>query len=174
MQTKIYTRVNTAYLELFWSLFPSIRTEYGKIWSISPYSFQKRKNIDHNNPDYGHFSLSAKYITAVEDARYNIFPSNICSNNFLICFGNYKDVHHMNIWRLSLSVWLFAFLSSSDTFLRLQTPNLPTEKRSLFSEVINLTNIILIAPATNAVSEKSFSTIRPLIKSLERNGKILN
>ena len=38
--------------------------------------------------------------------------------------------------------------------------NLSTEKRFLFSEVIKLIKIILIAPATNAISGGSFSTLK--------------
>ena len=37
--------------------------------------------------------------------------------------------------------------------------NLSTEKRFLFSEVIKLIKIILNAPAPNAISERSFSTL---------------
>ena len=74
----------------------------------------------------------------------------------------------MDIWR-SLSVWLSGFFSSSDTFLRLHTRNLPTEKRSLFSEVIHLIKTILIDPAKNAISEKSFSTIRPTMTDSRLN-----
>ena len=35
-----------------------IRTEYGEIPSISPYSVQMRENADQNNSEYGHFSRS--------------------------------------------------------------------------------------------------------------------
>ena len=46
------------YSELFWSAFSRIRTEYGVIRSISPYSARKRENADQNNSEYGHFSRS--------------------------------------------------------------------------------------------------------------------
>ena len=62
-----------------------------------------------------------------------------------------------NIWRL-LCIWLSAFSSSSDPFLRLPTRNLSTENSSKFSEVIHLIKVILIAPVTNAILERSFST----------------
>ena len=48
-------RKKCPYLELFWSAFSCIRTEYREIRSISPYSVQKRKNGDQNNSEYGHF-----------------------------------------------------------------------------------------------------------------------
>ena len=47
------------YLELFWSAFSRIRTEYGDILLISPYSVQMWENANQNNSEYGHFSRSA-------------------------------------------------------------------------------------------------------------------
>ena len=41
--------------ELFWSAFFGIRTEYGGILCISPYSVRVRENSDQNNSEYGHF-----------------------------------------------------------------------------------------------------------------------
>ena len=49
-------RKKCPYSELFWSAFSRIRTEYGEIPSISPYSFRMRENADQNNSEYGHFS----------------------------------------------------------------------------------------------------------------------
>ena len=46
-------------LVLFWSTFSHIRTEYGEMRSISPYSVQVGENIDQNNSEHGHFSRSA-------------------------------------------------------------------------------------------------------------------
>ena len=46
------------YLELIWSVFSRIRTEYGEIlffFSIFLYSFRMRENTDQNNSEYGHF-----------------------------------------------------------------------------------------------------------------------
>ena len=39
-------RKKCPYPELFWSVFSRIRTEYGEIQSISPYSFQMLENTD--------------------------------------------------------------------------------------------------------------------------------
>ena len=56
---------NTSLLEtclysgLFWSLFFCIRTEYGEILFISPYSVRMRENTGQNNSKYGHFLRSA-------------------------------------------------------------------------------------------------------------------
>ena len=44
------------YLQLFWSAFSRIRTEYGEIGSISSYSVQMKENADQNNSEYEHFS----------------------------------------------------------------------------------------------------------------------
>ena len=44
--------------ELLWSVFSRIRTEYGEIICIYPYSVRMRENKDRNNYEYGHFSRS--------------------------------------------------------------------------------------------------------------------
>ena len=46
--------------ELFWSVFSYIRTKYGEILIISPYSIQMRENADQNNSEYEHFSCSGR------------------------------------------------------------------------------------------------------------------
>ena len=51
-------RKTCPYSELFWSAFSRIRTEYGEIWSISPYSGQMEENTERNNSKYGHFLRS--------------------------------------------------------------------------------------------------------------------
>ena len=48
-------REKRPYSVLFWSAFSLIRTEYGKILRISPYSVRMRGNVDQNNSEYGHF-----------------------------------------------------------------------------------------------------------------------
>ena len=45
-------------LEFSWFVFSRIRTEYGGIRSISPYSVRMQENTDHKNSEYGHFSRS--------------------------------------------------------------------------------------------------------------------
>ena len=42
----------------FQGFFSHIRTEYGEIRSISPYSVWMRENTDWKNSKYGHFSHS--------------------------------------------------------------------------------------------------------------------
>ena len=44
---------NDPFLELFWSAFSRIRTEYGEIRSISQYSVPMRENMDQNNSRIG-------------------------------------------------------------------------------------------------------------------------
>ena len=51
-------REKCLYSELFWSVFSRIRTEYGEIRSISPYSVRMWENADQNNSEYGHFLRS--------------------------------------------------------------------------------------------------------------------
>ena len=48
-------RKRSPYSELFWSVFSRIRTEYGAIRSISPYSVQMPENTDQNNSNTDFF-----------------------------------------------------------------------------------------------------------------------
>ena len=48
-------REKCPYLELFWSVFFRIRTEYGEVLRIFPYSIQMWKNKGRHNSEYGHF-----------------------------------------------------------------------------------------------------------------------
>ena len=53
--TSFSRREKCSYSELFWSAFSRIRTEYGEIQSISPYSVRMRENADQNNSKYATF-----------------------------------------------------------------------------------------------------------------------
>ena len=55
---KISLRKKCRYSELFWSAFSRIRTEYGEILRISPYSVLMLENANQNNSKYGHFPCS--------------------------------------------------------------------------------------------------------------------
>ena len=48
-------REKCPYSELFWSAFSHIRTEYGEILCISPYSVQMPENADQNNSEMDTF-----------------------------------------------------------------------------------------------------------------------
>ena len=48
-------REKCQYLEIFWSVFPRIRAEYGEILRISPYSVPMQENTDQKNSEYVHF-----------------------------------------------------------------------------------------------------------------------
>ena len=50
--------IKCPYLELFWSVFFRIRTEFGDIRSISPYSVWMRENTEQNNSEYRRFLRS--------------------------------------------------------------------------------------------------------------------
>ena len=45
----------------FWSVFSCLRTEYGEMRSISPYSVRIRENTDQKNSEYGHFPRSVSF-----------------------------------------------------------------------------------------------------------------
>ena len=57
--SEFFWREKSPYSEFFWSIFSRIRTEYGKVRSISPYSVRMRENKDQKNSEYGLFSRSA-------------------------------------------------------------------------------------------------------------------
>ena len=48
-------REKCPYSEFFWFVFACIWTEYGEIWSISPYSVRMRENTDQKNSEYERF-----------------------------------------------------------------------------------------------------------------------
>ena len=58
LSKRIALRKKCPYSELFWSAFSRIRTEYGEILRISPYSVRMRVIADQNNSEYRHFSRS--------------------------------------------------------------------------------------------------------------------
>ena len=53
-----------------WSVFSRIRTEYGKIRSMSPYSVRMRENTDQKNSAFGHFSRSV--LSLISDDKLRI------------------------------------------------------------------------------------------------------
>ena len=55
ISTPLILRKICRYSELFWSVFYRIWTEYGDMWSISPYSVRMQENTDQNNSEYGKF-----------------------------------------------------------------------------------------------------------------------
>ena len=56
-------REKCPYLELFWSAFSRIRSEYGETRSICKNSVQMREIADQNNSEYEHFSSTEAYIS---------------------------------------------------------------------------------------------------------------
>ena len=79
-QFKHTRRENCPYAELFWSVFSRIRTKYGEILNISPYSVKMGENADQNNSEHGHFLRSDSFL-------YSLNP--ICNYDFdieLTCY----------------------------------------------------------------------------------------
>ena len=54
-------------MSVFWSVFSFIRTKYGEILIISPYSVQMHENKGQKNSEYGHFSRSAFFYIEIWD-----------------------------------------------------------------------------------------------------------
>ena len=72
-------REKCSYSEFFWSIFYRIRTEYGEIRSISPYSFRMLENTDLKSSEYEHFSCSVKDVLRIQP---KIYDANFCENNY--------------------------------------------------------------------------------------------
>ena len=72
-------REKCLYSELFWSAFSRIRTEYGEILRISPYSIRMRENVDQNKSEYGYFLrsvYSVNFLTLIYTHAYNKQSTN--------------------------------------------------------------------------------------------------
>ena len=69
--TEIRCVRNVQIRSFFWSVFSRIRTEYGKIWSISPYSVRMQENTDQKNSVFGHISRRG-YLIYSSLASYQI------------------------------------------------------------------------------------------------------
>ena len=61
-------REECPYSEYFWSVFSRIRTEYGEIVRISPYSVQMWENMDQKESQYGGFLRSVSFM--ITDLTY--------------------------------------------------------------------------------------------------------
>ena len=75
------------YPEFFWQVFSRIWNEYGKIWSISPYSLRMQENTDRKISEYGHFLRSKSYMMEL-----------FCKNNERLITNNYfckKNPYHI-------------------------------------------------------------------------------
>ena len=70
-------RKKCPYLKLFWPVFFHIRTEYGEIRNVSPYSVQMWENTDQNNSKYGHFLrfYAVSDFKNIKDKRCKRFPT---------------------------------------------------------------------------------------------------
>ena len=83
-------RKKCPYSELFWSVFSRIRTEYGEILRISPYSVRMRENTDQNNSEYGPFSRS----DAFQKCYYHtslpgVYHKHLCLGKIINHFLNF-------------------------------------------------------------------------------------
>ena len=68
LATEIAPHKKCLFSEFFWSLLLRIRTEYGEILCISPYSNQMWENMDQKNPktDTFHAVLSSLFLGATQ------------------------------------------------------------------------------------------------------------
>ena len=77
-------REKCPYLDFFWSVFSQIRTEYGEILQISPYSVRMRETTDQKNFEHGHFSHSVKEQCQPYPFKRFSFIFNLMENVFSI------------------------------------------------------------------------------------------
>ena len=81
-------REKCPYSELYWSAFSRIRSEYGDILDISPYSVRMRENVDQNNSKYGR----ALFTQCGKSKKITVMKS-FCENSksiFLILFDSIR------------------------------------------------------------------------------------
>ena len=63
-------RKKSPYSEFFWSVFSCIRTEYGEIRSIFPYSVRMQENTDQKNSENRYFLRSAIFLYLLSQASF--------------------------------------------------------------------------------------------------------
>ena len=100
------------YLELFWSLFSRIRTEYGEIRSISLYLIRRRENTGQNNSKNGHFSRRGSLITCS--------CAGVCSSSYSrkVVLELFEDELHLKKITILKSQWkLFKIFKNSFYFI---------------------------------------------------------
>ena len=68
------------YSEFFWSEFSRIRTEYGEIIRVSPYSVRMLENTDQKNSQYAHILRSNEYVRFIYLFIYLFIYFNIISS----------------------------------------------------------------------------------------------
>ena len=74
-------RKKCPYLELFWFVFPRIRTEYEEILRISPYSVRMQENTDENNSEYRHFLRSVFFKNTRSQMFYRVLNKLLTKHN---------------------------------------------------------------------------------------------
>ena len=103
----------------FWSIFSRIRTEYGEILRISPYSVRMRGNTDQNNFEYRHFLRSGyfKVFTFENEMWWRFIWNNLSefvSWNRLV--ESMLDLYYFVLWLVvcllfvKLFTWDFVFI----------------------------------------------------------------
>ena len=101
------------YLEFFWSLFSRIRSEYGDIRCISPYSVQIRGNMDQKNSEYDHFSRN------VMAPNQFLYQKSHCHETLNSCEILFKTTLSDYFWfsnhskQLNLQIFMEKFFSTS-------------------------------------------------------------
>ena len=69
---------------VFWSVFSSIRTEYGEILRISPYSVGMQENMDQKNSQYGQFLRSEQDWSDKKQADDSSWKNKDWNHNWLL------------------------------------------------------------------------------------------
>ena len=125
-------------MELFWSVFCGIRTKYGEIRSIFPYSVRMRENADQNNSEYGHFLRSANSVISFKKRRFASQQLNVILFKQR-WFASQQLQHHQTRWKF--------YIEDSDVLMqrsflfRIQYCNsIPTQDTSNWLSPVNFDN----------------------------------
>ena len=100
---KCTLRKKCSYSELFWSAFFRIRTKYGEILRVSPYSVQMWENGDQNNSEYGHFLRSGIHLLRDRHQVSLLLWRKFDQINYLLFHWNYQK---------TIGFWWFQELKS--------------------------------------------------------------
>ena len=105
-------RKRCLYLELFWSAFSHIWTEYEDIRSISPYSVRMRENADQYNSKYRHFLRSVDESVNPLTLRENCPYSELSCSTFSRIRTEYGEILRTSSY--SVRMWENADQNNSE------------------------------------------------------------
>ena len=101
-------REKCPYSEFVWSVISRIRTEYGKMRSISPYLVQMRENRNQNNSRYGHFLRNVRKHLCKLIRAFLLFYINYWEHRKHLCL----DLIFFVLFNFVLQICLISYLNA--------------------------------------------------------------